>query len=425
MMKTELAYPLPSLWDNDKRPHTASEWEYSRKPQLLEIFSEQIYGRTPDGGRVTQVNVKSKENDAICGLATRSQITITLSGPKGSKAATLLLYTPSGASASSPAPVFVGLNFMGNHSTTLDSSVDITHGYATSAGWEPAAAERGAQKRRWPVEVAIERGYAVATMHCAELEEDAPGLAGKGVRGLFHTKDVLTNPAPDMWGTIGAWAWGLSRILDALYVIPEIDTTAAIVHGHSRLGKAALWAAAQDPRFAAAISNNSGCVGASLFRHASGETISMITDAFPHWFARNLNAYRQNVEALPIDQHHLLAMIAPRPVHVASASEDAHADPRGEYLATLHASPVMELYGHRGTLPYELANGGADVSPQRTLPLPTPAPNNRIGERLSYHMRQGSHDVLVEDWLHFLDFADANVLSTVNRGRSRSALNLS
>lgn len=246
-------------------------------------------------------------------------------------------------------------------------------------------------------------------MHCAEIEEDAPGLAATGVCGLFHGAAELAAPAPDMWGTIGAWAWGLSRILDVLQTIPAIDATRAIVHGHSRLGKTALWAAAQDPRFAAAISNDSGCVGASLFRHAAGETITMITDVFPHWFARNLNAYRDDLDALPIDQHHLLALLAPRPVHVASATQDAHADPRGEFLSTLYASPIFELYGYHGTLPAALAKPGEDLPRQDAVGIPTPGQGGRVGERLSYPMREGIHDVLAEDWTRFVDFAEANL----------------
>ncbi|MFT4067602.1 hypothetical protein [Paraburkholderia sp.] len=410
-MENELSLALPSLWGDKDRPHTAREWEYARKPELIELYSSQVYGRTPEGGGVTGIEVMSRNGRALNGLATMTQLRITLSGPRKSKTAVLLLYTPNSATASSPAPVFVGLNFMGNHSTTSDPTIEVIPGFASAAGWETAAAERAAQARRWPVGIALERGYAVATMHCADLEEDGPGLAAGGVRGLFNSEAELASPTPDMWGAIGAWAWGLSRILDVLATIPEIDATAAIVHGHSRLGKTALWAAAQDPRFAAAISNNSGCVGASLFRHASGETISMITETFPHWFAKNLNAYADDLEALPVDQHHLLALIAPRPVHVSSATLDAHADPRGEFLSTVYASPVMELYGYHGTLPRDKAQAGSDVSWQTAVELPTPEPGSRVGERLSFHMREGVHDVLAEDWRHFADFADANVLS--------------
>ena len=410
MIENELSYSLPSLWGDADRPHTAREWEYGRKAELLELFSSLVYGRTPPGGGVSGVEMLAREEGVLDGLATRTQLRLTLSGPLGSKTANLLLYVPSSATAAAPAPVFVGLNFTGNHATSADPSILVTSGWANDEGWHDTTAERAFQERRWPFRIPLEKGYAVATMHCTELEADFPGLAAGGVRGLFHTEEELAAPAPDMWGTIGAWAWGLSRILDVLMTIPEVDGTAAVVHGHSRLGKTALWAAAQDPRFAAAISNNSGCVGASLFRHASGETIPMITDRFPHWFARNFNAYRENLDALPIDQHHLLALLAPRPVHVASASLDAHADPRGEYLATLYASPAMALYGHHGTLPPALATDGNDLAWEEAVQLPTPQPGARVGGRLSYHMREGIHDVLAEDWVRFVEFAEANVM---------------
>lgn len=413
--ENELAFPLPSLWGAADRPRTAREWEFFRRPELLEVYSSQVYGRTPEGGGVSGVEIASCDREALGGLATMSQLKLSLTGPRGSKTASLLLYVPNDASAAEPAPVLVGLNFMGNQSTTDDPTIMESPGWVSSAGWETSAAERAAQVRRWPVRIPLERGYAVAIMHYAELEGDLPGLAAAGVRGLFHGEDELAAPAPDMWGAIGAWAWGLSRILDVLLTMPEIDGAAAIVHGHSRLGKTALWAAAQDPRFAAAISNDSGCVGASLFRHAAGETIPMITRDFPHWFAANLNAYRDDLAALPVDQHHLLALIAPRPVHVASATQDAHADPRGEFLSTVYASPILELYGHKGTRPAGQGLPGDDVAWQDAAKLGTSAPGKRIGGRLSYHMRDGIHDVLAEDWQHFVDFADANVLSKRNR----------
>lgn len=399
---------VPSLWGDSARPRTAAEWDYRRKGELFELFASQIYGRTPDGGGIADIGLIGSDEVACDGLGTRSQLLLTLRGPLGARTARLLLYTPIGASRAAPAPVFVGLNFMGNHSTAADPAIAVSPGYPSSTGWETGAAERGSQLRRWPVQLALQRGYAVATMHYADLEGDRPGLAFAGVRGLFDSEAELAAPAPDAWAAIGAWAWGLSRLLDALATRPEIDAAAAIVHGHSRLGKTALWAAAQDPRFAAAISNDSGCGGAALFRHAAGETVAMITRDFPHWFAGNFNAYRDDPARLPVDQHQLLALLAPRPVHVASATLDAHADPRGEFLSTLHASPVFELFGHRGTRPAEMARAGEDLSYRD---VPTPGPGPRIGGRLSYHMRQGVHDVLAEDWRHFLDFADANVRS--------------
>ena len=399
---------LPGLWGDAPRPHTAAEWDYVRRKELLDLFASQVYGRTPDGGGVSDVRVTSKDEAAFDGLATKSQLQVTFSGPRTAKSAALLLYVPNSASTSSPAPCFLGLNFKGSHSTTSDPTIDI------SPGWMRVVAERADEERRWPARMATEAGYAVATMHYSELEGDAPGHAAAGVRGLFHSDGELASPAPDAWAAIGAWAWGLSRLLDVLMTLPEIDGSAVIVHGHSRLGKTALWAAAQDPRFAAAISNDSGCAGASLFRHVSGETIPMITESFPHWFAAHFNAYRDDLQGLPVDQHQLLALLAPRPVHVGSATLDAHADPRGEFLSTLHASPIFELFGHSGTLPADRRRAGDDIWYEE---IATPGPGQYVGGRLSYHMRQGIHDIVAEDWRHFIDFADANVLSAAKRLR--------
>jgi len=404
----ELSVPLPGLWRDGAQPRTAREWEYVRKPELLELFSAHVYGRTPEGGSVSKVETISRDEAALDGLATMSQMRITFRGPLGEKTGILLLYVPNRASAATPAPVFVGLNFLGNHTTTADPTIELVPGWwAGGQRWVDEPKERAAEERSWPVRIPLERGYAVATMHYADLEPDSHLLAAKGVRALFHSKDELDARRPDMWGAVGAWAWGLSRILDVLTDIPEIDATAAIVFGHSRLGKTALWAAAQDPRFAAAIANNSGTCGAGLFRHPLGQTIANITGQFPHWFCTKLASYADDALAqLPVDQHQLLGLIAPRPIHVTSATADAY---RPDFLTTVFASPVMELYGHHGTLPPGLAEPGVDVNPQTASQQPVPKPGTRIGGRLSFHLRDGLHDLLAEDWQHFVNFADENV----------------
>lgn len=393
----DAAYTLPSLWGSHEGPRTAAAWD-ARRQELVELFASEVYGRTPSGGGVGEVKVRSVDPAALGGLATCQQMTVTLAGPLGARTASLLLYLPNTASA--PVGCFVGLNFKGNHATSADPAIDI------SDGWMPAPSARGEAARRWPAGLVIERGYALATMHYSELEPDAPGRAAEGVRGLFETEQALQARAGDAWGAVGAWAWGLSRILDVLIATPGIDGKRIIVHGHSRLGKAALWSAVQDRRFAGVVSNDSGCAGASLTRHVSGETIAMITRDFPHWFAPNLAGYGDRIDALPVDQHQLLAAMAPRPVHVASATLDAHADPRGEFLSTLHASPVFSLHGHDGTLADPAIPPGEDVPFDTARRVAMPLVGTRIGGRLSYHLREGGHDVLAEDWAHFLDFAD-------------------
>ena len=328
-----------------------------------------MYGRTPSGGRLADVALRSTEpgalrlqSDAHTSPVDRLRHSVTVEGPLGALVIDTLLHLPSAASAEYPVPVVVGLNFDGN-----DETID------------------GDQADRWPYDIAAEAGFAVLTADYRQIEPDDPHSEVPGVRALFPPIGSVEAP----WGALGAWAWGLSRLLDAAETIEGIDASRAVVLGHSRLGKAALWAGAQDARFAVVASNDSGCGGASLFRHAGGEDLATITTVFPHWFTPSFASFAGAEQRLPVDQHELLACIAPRHVYVASAIEDHWADPTGEYLATLAATPAFELHGMSGPLVAD----------------PLPELGVSTGEGIGYHVRAGGHDLTAEDWGHVLAFA--------------------
>lgn len=391
------ALPDPLVMNDGSPVRDAAAWRGARRAELLELFSREVYGRTP-AGRPAEMHwaVTSVDRAALGGRAVRKEITVWFTRREDGPKMHLLVYQPPGAAGShAPWPAFLGLNYFGNQSIDADPGIAI----ATARMRENAAyrivgdrateGTRGVHARRWQVEQVLARGYATATVCYGDLCEDRSEGLTKDVGAMFGTGSVEER-AGDAWGAIGIWAWGLSRALDVLAEDPEIDARRVAVHGHSRLGKAALWAGAQDERFAYVISNDSGCGGAALSKRNFGETVERINTAFPFWFARNFRAYNGREAALPVDQHELIALVAPRAVHVASAEADAWADPRGEFLGLKHAEPVFALLGRKGL-------GVADMPP---------VDHPVLGDAMAYHCRTGKHDITAYDWAQYLDFAD-------------------
>jgi hypothetical protein len=389
------AYTLPDplIFESGQRVKDAREWSARRRPELLRVFEEQVYGRTMPPHAKPVAELVEVDRKALGGLAVRKQATIWLAGRKDGPKLEVLLYLPAGVTK--PTPVFVGLNFSGNHAVHKDPAIRLNEVWARDPNDKTrfekrraSEATRGAGARQWQVEKILARGYGLATAYYQDIEPDFVGGMRHGVRPLSFGAGQ-TDPAPGEWGAIGAWAWGLSRIVDWLEADKAVDARRIAVMGHSRLGKTSLWAGALDTRFALVISNNSGEGGAALARRNYGETIARINSAFPHWFSANFKRYGVDPGGLPVDMHELLALIAPRPVYVASAEEDRWADPRGEFLAAVAAGPVYELLGRQGL--------GSDRMP---------AVHQPIMKTIGYHIRAGKHDVTEYDWEQYLTFAD-------------------
>ena len=391
------AYTLPGPLTpaNGQCVPNAETWRQKRRPEILKLFEQNVYGKSPPRTGPVKFEIRSVKTDALGGKATRKEVTVFLSGRRDGPTMDLLLYLPN---AVEKPPVFLGLNFYGNQSINSD------RGIAMSQHWMRPTMVMGIMKNRatefsrgcrtscWQADLVVSRGYGLVTAYYGDIEPDHPGGWKTGIRAALSAKGKDTEFKPDDWGAIGAWAWGLSRAMDYLEQEAAIDAKRVAIIGHSRLGKTALWAGAQDQRFALVISNDSGCGGAALNRRKFGETVALINKAFPYWFCGNFKQFNDHEERLPVDQHMLIALIAPRPVYIASAEEDLWADPRGEFLAALGADPVYRFLGTEGL-------------PAAKMP-PVEKP---VMGTIGYHVRRGKHGVTEYDWRQYLDFADRHL----------------
>lgn len=384
-------YTLPELLKSKDGSliKTSEEWEKSRRDEILADFEEYVYGKIPKG----KVKVKTeliKEIDALKGKASMKEVKMTFTKNDQSISMDILIYLPK---SQTKAPLFIGLNFYGNHTIVDDPNVSLASSWVRNnedfniSENKATEASRGVRQNRWAVEKIIDRGYGLATIYYGDIDPDKNDFSD-GIHSLFYKKGQ-TQPTKDEWGSVAGWSWGLSRAMDYFEEDDDIDESKIALMGHSRLGKTSLWGGVTDERFAIVISNDSGCGGAALSRRRIGETVERINTSFPHWFCNNFKAYNNNEDALPVDQHMLLALVAPRPVYVASAEQDRWADPKGEFTSAYLAGEVYSLYGLEG--------------------IPTdqmPEVNQAIQKSVGYHIRTGKHDVTDFDWEAYLNFAD-------------------
>lgn len=354
--------PDPLMSAKGKRVSNSGQWTGERRQEVLELFRENVFGRVPSTAYTKSFKIVSKDDKAIGGLATLKLVDITISTAEKSLVIHLTLFTPN---TGKPSPAFLLIDNRGPVNT------------------DPT---RQKKSEFWPVEEAIARGYAMAVFYNADLDPDKFDNFENGIHAVLDNG----NRKNDSWGTLAAWAWGASRCMDYLETDTDIDSKRVAVLGHSRGGKTALWAGAEDKRFSLVISNESGCSGAALARRRFGETLSVINTAFPHWFCLNYRKYNDNEDNLPVDMHMLLGLIAPRSLYVACADEDLWGDPAGSYISLQNSLPVFNLFKPSSSLP--------SVIP----PLNTPV----YGGKTGFHIRNGGHNLLLKDWNWFMDFAD-------------------
>ena len=382
----EYTLPDPLVFNNGKSVKNASQWMRRRRPELLALFEKEMFGKAPGRPKGLHFETLYGDESALGGKAVRKEVKVHFD-KSGKHYLKLLVYTPKDAKG--PVPVFLGINFKGNYSTSMDPGILMPTEEEIKAYGILENRERGAALSRWPIERILSAGYGIATFYRGDIDPDYDDVFQNGVHPLFYKKGQ-DYPAPDEWGTIAAWAWGLSRAMDYLETDRDVDKARVIVFGHSRLGKTSLWAGAKDKRFAMVISNCSGNCGAAISRRHFGETILKVNRHRPQWFCDNFLKYNENESSLPFDQHELIALCAPRPVCVGSATEDRYADPKGEFLGIKEASSVYALFGLEGL-------DGVEFPPADTP----------VGKGvLRYHMRTGKHDITYYDWEQYLRYAD-------------------
>lgn len=388
-----VSYPLPDplVMNNGTPVTTVEQWQNQRRPELLILLENHMFGDTPVGrpGSLSFV-VREEKPDARGGRATRLRVGILFEGTEEGRQMELLVYLPNDVYG--PVPIFLGLNFDGNFTTTTEADIPQPTHYVNGLfrsvpNHKPAAWMRGDDARMWPYDTILDRGYGIATVCYGDIQPDMN-------EQWWHGPRIFSPPtADDDWGSIGAWAWALSRAMDWIETEPRIDSSKVAILGFSRLGKTVMWAGAQDERFAAVVSQCSGKGGISLMKRIVGEDVAHLTnETIGHWFADKFKEYAGNEEALPVDGHFLASLIAPRGLLILSGRDDSYSDPEGEFLSGVAATPVYELFGSEGLATTNWPSSGTLI-------------NSPVG----YYMHSGGHDVTTDDWAATLNWADAQL----------------
>jgi hypothetical protein len=346
--------PDPLVTLSGQAVTTPSMWHKTRRPETLQLFTKHLYGRSPEAGTYKTTWKVTATTKVLEGTATQKDVTITVTGPNGSHSFPFTLTVPTGLTTK--APVFLHIDFR--------------------ARTEMAA-------------TTVPRGYAYANFHNQNLSLDHKKYAD-GIISKFNIT------GPDAWGALAAWAFGASRVMDYLQTDSDVDAARVAVIGHSRNGKAALWCAAQDTRFAMAVPNNSGHTGVELARRLAGlNNVARVNKKFGHWTCDNYKKYSQKEHLLPVDQHQLVALIAPRLIAMGSALKDRWSDPKAEFYSPVFAQPVFKLLGV-----------GDNIWTVKDFPA---AGTIIINGNMQYHLRAGGHALLTNDWHAYMDFADARM----------------
>jgi hypothetical protein len=379
--------PDPLVMLNGERVTTRQAWEAKRRPELKELFQHYMYGYLPPPLKVA-AKLEREDPKALDGKATLRELTLSFGTPE-TPPIHLLLVAPN--TRKGPAPVFVGMNFCGNHALLKDPAIRLPTAwmYPNRAGVKDNRATdagRGTEIDTWALDQAVARGYAVATFYNGDIDPDRKDRAD-GIQPHLNKKGA--RPSPHDWGTIAAWAWGVHRAVDYLVTDKDLDAKRIIAVGHSRLGKTALLAAAFDDRIAIAMPHQAGCGGTAPSRGKVGESVTRINTSFPHWFNGAFKEFNDRPERLPFDQHCLVAVCAPRPVLFSNAVEDTWANPEGQFDVLKAAEPVYRLLGADGV--------GAKAMPGM---------DTLVDSTLGYYIRPGKHSMTRGDWKVFLDYAD-------------------